>query len=187
MKRVITITAIFLLLFTGCSSNIPEPKECTLCDAFPRHAPCLVDLNTGEFRELEIYQPHHTKVAELSDEQHGGYMSLVHFGDISGILLGADRVELEAPEKTTGMLDGLFCKNCRKLLKDNKCQGYILADLRNPETPAVWRIKDGTSFSVRCYEVQISKTKEAGKLDILMIGTLETNDSPLENADDVLP
>ena len=60
MKRVIAITAIFLLLFTGCSSDIPESEECALCDAFPRHAPCLVDLNTGDVKELDIYQPHHT-------------------------------------------------------------------------------------------------------------------------------
>lgn len=173
MKRVIAITAIFLLLFTWCSSDIPEPVECTLCDAFPRHTPCLVDLNTGELRELEIYQPHHTKVAELSDEQHGGYMSLVQFGDISGILLGADKVELNAPVKSTGMQDGLFCNDCRKLLKDNKCQGYILADLRNPSVPSVWQIKDGISFSVRCYEIDITASDDREKLIILMKGTLK--------------
>ena len=135
MKRVIVIAATLPLLFNGCSSNIPEPEECTLCDAFPRHGPCLVDLNTGELRELEIYQPHHTKVAELSDEQYGGYMSLVQFGDISGILLGADVVELNAPVKSTGMQDGLFCNDCRKPLKENNCQGYILTNLRHPDTP----------------------------------------------------
>ena len=173
MKRLIAITVMFLLLLTGCSSEIKEPAVCVLCDAFPRHAPCLVDLNTGELYELAIYQPHHTKVAELSDEQYGGYMSLVSFGDISGILLGADRVELDAPAKMTGMLDGIFCNECRKLLRDNKCQGYILADLRKPETPAVWRIKAGTTFSVRCYDVEISKSDDPGLLKILMTGTLD--------------
>jgi hypothetical protein len=86
-------------------------------------------LNSGEILELNIYQPHHTKVAELSNEQYGGYMSLVQFGEISGILLGAERVELKAPVKPTGICDSLFCENCRILLNDNKCQGYILADL----------------------------------------------------------
>lgn len=173
MKRVIATVAFLLLLFTGCSDNTPAPAECALCAAFPRHAPCLVDLNSGKILELEIYQPHHTKVAELSDEQYGGYMSLVQLGDISGILLGADRVELEASEKTTGMQDSLFCKDCRKLLKDNKCQGYILADLRNPSTPTVWQIKDGTSFSVRCYEIDITASDDREKLIILMKGTLK--------------
>ena len=173
MKRVMVIAAMLLLLFNGCSSDIPEPEECALCDAFPRHAPCLVDLNTGELRELEIYQPHHTKVAELSDEQYGGYMSLVQFGDISGILLGADKVELSAPVKSTGMQDDLFCNGCRKLLKHNKCQGYILADLRYPDTPSVWGIKVGISFSVRCYEIDITASDDSEKLIIVMKGTLK--------------
>ena len=176
MKRIIAITTFFLLLLTGCSSNIPEPAECALCATFPRHAPCLVDLNSGEICELEIYQPHHTKVAELSDEQYGGYISLVQFGYISGILLGADRVELEAPIKSTGMQDSLFCKGCRKLLKDNKCQGYILADLHNPDTPSVWQIKDGISFSVRCYEIDITTSDDSETLIIVLKGTLEITD-----------
>ena len=173
MKKLIAITVVFLLLLTGCNLDIPEPAECVLCDAFPRHAPCLVDLNTGELLELEIYQPHNTKVAELSNEQRGGYMSLISFGEISGILLGADKVELKAPANTTGMLEDIFCEGCRKLLKDNKCQSYILADLRNPETPSVWRIEDGTSFSVRCYDIEISKSDEDDKLKIIMTGKLE--------------
>ena len=88
MKRVIAIIIFLLFLLAGCDNNSPDSIECVLCTAFPRHAPCLVDLNSGEILELNIYQPHHTKVAELSDEQYGGYMSLVQFGEISGILLG---------------------------------------------------------------------------------------------------
>ena len=173
MKRVIAITAVFLLLFTGCSSDIPGTEECALCVAFPKLAPCLINLNSGAIRELEIYQPHHTNVAELSDEQYGGYLSLVQFGEISGILLGADRVELNAPIKSTGMQDGLFCNDCRKLLKENNCQGYILADLRNPDTPSVWQIKDGVSFSVRCYEIDITASDDGEKITIVMKGTLK--------------
>lgn len=172
MKRVIVI-AVMLLLFTGCSADVPASKECVLCNAFPRHAPCLVDLNSGKICELEIYQPHHTKVAELSDEQYGGYMSLVQFGDINGILLGADRVELEAPIKSTGIQDSLFCKDCRILLKDSNCQGYILADLRTPATPSVWTIKDGISFSVRCYEIDITAADDSETLIVVMRGTLK--------------
>ena len=172
MKRVIVI-AVMLLLFTGCSADVPASKECVLCNAFPRHAPCLVDLNSGKICEPEIYQPHHTKVAELSDEQYGGYMSLVQFGDINGILLGADRVELEAPIKSTGIQDSLFCKDCRKLLKDSNCQGYILADLRTPATPSVWTIKDGISFSVRCYEIDITAADDSETLIVVMRGTLK--------------
>ncbi len=175
MKRFTATAVALLLLFTGCSTYVPNPEECALCDTFPRHAPCLVDINSGELRELEIYQPHHTKIAELSDEQHGGYMSLVQVGDIRGILLGADRVELKAPAKAKGIQDALFCKACRKLLRDNKCQGYILADLRDPATPSVWQIDDGISFSVRCYEINITAPNNGEGLLIVMKGTLSAN------------
>lgn len=173
MKRIIASVVFLLLLLVGCRNSTPDTAECALCAVFPRHAPCLVDLNTGDICELEIYQPHHTKVAELSDEQYGGYMSLVQFGDINGILLGADKVELKAPAKADGVRDSLFCKTCCKLLKDNKCQGYILADLHSPNTPSVWRIEDGTSFSVRCYDVQVTQSYDTETLKILMVGTLE--------------
>ena len=124
---------------------------------------------------MNIYQPHHTKVAELSDEQYGGYMSLVQFGEISGILLGADRVELKAPTKTTGICESLFCESCRILLNDNKCQGYILVDLRNPEDPSVWQIAEGISASVRCYEIDITASGDSRDLLIVMKGTLGVN------------
>ena len=62
MKRVIAIIGFLLFLLAGCDNNSPDSIECVLCTAFPRHAPCLVDLNSGEILELNIYQPHHTKV-----------------------------------------------------------------------------------------------------------------------------
>ena len=175
MKKVIAIIVFLLFLLAGCDNNSPDSIECVLCTAFPRHAPCLVDLNSGEILELNIYQPHHTKVAELSDEQYGGYMSLVQFGEISGILLGADRVELIAPTKTTGICESLFCESCRILLNDNKCQGYILADLRNPEDPSVWQIAEGISATVRCYEIDITASGDSRDLLIVMKGTLGVN------------
>jgi len=173
MKRRIACIVTVLLLITGCSSSIPEPAECVLCETFPRHALCIVDLNSGDLRELEIYQPHPTKAAELSDDQYSGYLKLISFGEIKGILHGADRVELEAPTNASGMVDGIFCNECRKLLKENKCKGYILADLCAPKMPVVWKIEDGSSFSVRCYDVEITKRDGAGKLKIVMTGTLD--------------
>lgn len=174
MKKAIVIVILFLLL-AGCGSDVPEPRECALCDTFPRHGLCLMDMNSGKLHELEIYQPHYTKVAEISDEQHGGYLSLIRFGDINGILIGADRVELEAPVNDSGMVEEFFCTDCRKLLKDNLCQGYILADPRNPKTPSVWEIADGISFSVRCYNVRISKEDVSGQVNIQITGTLNAD------------
>ena len=37
----------------------------------------------------------------------------------------------------------------------------------------MWRIEVGTSLSVRCYDVEISKSDESGKLKIVITGTLD--------------
>lgn len=165
--------AVLLLLF-GCNSDIPEPASCVLCDTYSRHAPCLVDLNSGEIRDLEIYQLDYTGDGELYDTQRGGYLSFISMGEISGVLLGAESVELEVPSKASAMAEGIFCNNCRQMLKDSKCQGYVLADLHAPKTPTVWSIQDGISFSVRCYDVTITKSDKPGKLKIVMNGTLKS-------------
>ena len=60
---VIVIAATAILLFTK------EEKECCLCSSFRYHAPCLIDLETGEMIELDLYFPHETLVAELADPQ----------------------------------------------------------------------------------------------------------------------
>ena len=173
MRKGVTVLIVALLLLSGCSADIPEPANCALCNTYSRHAPCLIDLNSGEIRDLEIYQPDYAGNGELSDTQYGGYLSLVSFGEISGILLGAESVELEAPDNVFGLDKGIFCKNCRQLLMDSNCQGYAFADLYAPQNPAVWNIKDGTAFSVRCYDVTIAKSDKPNKLEILMTGTLE--------------
>lgn len=47
-----------------------EQKECCLCESFRYHAPCMVDLETGNVLELELYDPHPVMVAELAQEQY---------------------------------------------------------------------------------------------------------------------
>lgn len=173
MKKAIAVMITVLLLLPGCNSDIPAPAECVLCHTYSRHAPCLVDLNSGEIRDLEIYQLDYAGDDQLSDTQYGGYLSLISLGEINGILLGAESVELEVPSKASGMVESIFCNNCRQMLKDSKCQGYVLADLHAPKNPTVWSIKDGISFSVRCYDVTITKSDKPGKLKIVMNGTLE--------------
>ena len=97
----------------------------------------------------------------------------MQFGEISGILLGADRVELKAPVKPTGICDSLFCENCRILLNDNKCQGHVLADLRNPKDLSVWQIADGILASVRCYEIDVAMSNNSQEYLIVINGMLD--------------
>ena len=72
----------------------PEPEECVVCDNLqgPRfHAPCLLELSTGELTELEIYEPCHRYSGELAPDQDMDY-NVMTFGG-SGLPLFIDRME----------------------------------------------------------------------------------------------
>lgn len=64
-----------------------------------------------------------------------------------------------------------FCSDCRELLNDYKRCGYVLADVRDPETPVLYPIEEGTSFSLRYYEVEIGKNEENDKYELMIRGT----------------
>ena len=80
---VIAIAATAILLFTD------EEKECCLCSSFRYHAPCLIDLETGDLIELDLYFPDDKLVAELESPQPemGAIFSFVSLGNVSGTKL----------------------------------------------------------------------------------------------------
>ena len=99
----------------------PEPEECVVCDNLqgPRfHAPCLLELSTGELTELEIYEPCHRYSGELAPDQDMDY-NVMTFGG-SGLPLFIDRMEeiqrcvAYLPEKAGGEIEPFYyCRDCR--------------------------------------------------------------------------
>ena len=78
-KFVIPIIAVILILVLALAIlPAPESERCAICDSIPFHAPALVNLETGEVGELEVYEPHLFKVAELNEYQQGGTFSFIH-------------------------------------------------------------------------------------------------------------
>ena len=66
LQKILSLAlAVSMMALIGCAAQ--EQKDCCLCDSFRYHAPCLIDLETGEMIELDLYFLHETKVAELSD------------------------------------------------------------------------------------------------------------------------
>ena len=56
----------------------PEPEVCALCrnkEGKKIHAPCIINLSTGEIAELSVYQPHPSEIGEVSAELKKGYFS----------------------------------------------------------------------------------------------------------------
>lgn len=65
----------------------PDPEECSICGHLKCHAPCILNLATGEIGELELYQPNLQKVGEVAEEQAGGTFSFICPAGLWGIIL----------------------------------------------------------------------------------------------------
>ena len=68
-----------------------------------------------------------------------------------------------------------FCSTCRELLEPYAQCGFVLVDLKNPETPTIYPVEVGTEFEVRCYKVSVIEDAE-GELDITVLGTIPTDE-----------
>ena len=173
-QRILSIASI-LIIGIGIPLLVPKnEKECCLCNSFRYHAPCLIDLETGNLIELDLYSPHPTLVAELAEFQPPGQtFSLVSIGNASGIKqIDSRRIEIDIPKETTR--NPALCKACRKLLPLGFCSRYILADLYDKEKTVLIPIQANRAFSLRCYEVTITKDIKTGNTFLVIQGTYQT-------------
>lgn len=161
---VIVIAGVILVLFLG-------QQKCCLCGSFRYHAPCLLDLKTGELRELDMYFPHHSLVAELADPQpETGVFSFFSFNSVSGTKqTGPERIDLLIPNDKT--LFPALCIDCRKQLPSDYERRYILADLYEKDNKVLIPIEIDATLSLRCYEITMSQNKERNGIIIVIQGT----------------
>ena len=181
MKKLILPLITVLILLSACGTAVPEPERCSLCDDLSRHAPCIINLSTGEKLELDVYEPHPFLVGEIAEKQRGGYFSFVRGAGVEGYKLGAESVTITIPVKSDRLDQQYFCNNCRELLADYKNQGYALVDLKDIESPVVYAVNADTKAAFRCYEISVQEIKEDGKYEISIIGTLNAADSSETN------
>lgn len=172
MKKLILPLITVLILLSACGTEVPEPERCSLCDDLSRHAPCIINLSTGEKLELDVYEPHPFLVGEIAEEQRGGYFSFVRGAGVEGYKLGAESVTITIPVKSDRLDQQYFCNNCRELLADYRNQGYALVDLKDTESPVVYAINANTKAAFRCYEISVQEIKENGMYEITVNGTL---------------
>lgn len=144
MKKYI-MPACATILILICMMTIlpaPEPEQCALCDSLPYHAPCLVNLATGEVGELTVYEPHPFKAGELWEYQQGGTFSFLTVAGITGY---RDTARWEAhvtvPRDRNKFEEKHFCYSCRDLIKPFSQTGYVLADLHLPSEPEIYFIQ----------------------------------------------
>lgn len=120
--------------FETALSTASEPDICALCgkggDPIWYHAPCLVNLSTGEVGELTIYDPHRSLVGEIAKTQQTGTFSLLH---CAGLTAARDTCNytcsVTLPQEQDQMAPAFFCLDCRALLAEVAQKGYVLLDL----------------------------------------------------------
>lgn len=174
MRKIVILCIALLVLLSAYSANQSRaPEVCSLCDTPPCHAPCMINLSTGEKLELSVYELHPFTAGELAEEQRTGYFSFIQGAGVSGHKLGGKSVAVTVPMESKVLSRQYFCAACLDLLVDYTNQGYILADLKNPKKPIIYSICEDSSFSFRCYDVSIQKHKDAEEFVVTIIGTLE--------------
>ena len=175
-KYIIPILAVILILI--CLITIlpaPNPKRCSICDSIPYHAPALVNLETGEVGELSIYEPHPFKVAELNEYQQGGTFSFMYVAGLNGYSDTANwETHITIPTDENEYEEKFFCKSCRALISGHTEYGFLLLDLRTPESFDIISLDSEEIQTVRCYEVQTNQCLD--EIEIVVHGTLEIND-----------
>ena len=176
MKRLAILCIAMLVLLAACSAeSVPEPERCSLCDDLSRHAPCIINLNTGEKLELEIYEPHPFRVGEIAEEQRGGYFSFVRGAGVEGYKLGAESVTITVPTKADKLDQKHFCVSCRALLNECKSSSYVIVDLKDTKNPLLYTIENGSFFSIRCYDILITLLEDDNRYEILIVGTYKSD------------
>lgn len=173
-KLLSLFLAASMAALVGCASNVQT--ECCLCNSFRYHAPCLIDLETGELIELDLYFPDDKLVAELEDPQPEiDTFSFAKLGNVSGTkLTGSKTIELHIPNDKTRFPS--LCKKCKQQLPVGYTSRYVFADLYGTEEKFLIPIAENTTVSLRCYELSMKQDVEKGGISVVIQGTLENSD-----------
>ena len=151
--------------------NAPIPSECVLCDGASYHGPCIVNTSTGQVIEMSVYEMDRVNSNEIAEEQDTGILRIAHQGQLAiWSDPGMQWARCEIPSDTDIMCPNFFCERCRILLAMQAIDGYVLADLKDPESIKIYSIKDGARYEIRDYTVTIEQRKGLKGLSIEVLG-----------------
>lgn len=133
----------------------PEPAACAVCgDGDPYHAPCLLNLSTGQLGELRIYAPSPTQAGALAAEQQRGYLTFHRCAGLTAVIDGeAQTCTLTVPPSKAPLDPGPFCRACRAMLAEAAKTGYALLDLYNRTHPRAYPLRTDAAYAIRDYTV----------------------------------
>ena len=147
-------------------------QDCSICGYIKCHAPCILNLATGEMGELELYMPHDREVGEIAEEQPGGTFGFISAAGLHGIRQTDPwYIELEIPMVGNEKRISHYCDGCCKRLEYYQ-SGFVLLDVYDINNPIIYRIEDGASYEIRCYKIKISANRENQKYLLCVDGML---------------
>lgn len=139
----------------------PEPDLCALCGygGGPRyHAPCFVNLSTGEVGEMRVYDPDPVRVWEVSGVQQTGTFSMLRCAGVTTARnTDAHTCTAELPRKADELIPAYFCRDCRGRIAEVSRRGFILADLYDLTDIQTYALFGEASYSIRGYDVSVSR------------------------------
>lgn len=165
--------ALFLLwvgrdaAFRKAMAEVPEPDACALCGGRRYHAPCLVNLATGEVGELCVYDADPQNRAELAPVQQTGTFCAFQ---CAGVPAYRDTIShtshAELPEGGEPLNPAFFCRPCRALLAGTAARGYVLLDLYDLNAIRLFPIEDGAKYPIRDYTVSTQRSAEGSTVSV---------------------
>lgn len=142
-------------------ADLPDPEQCALCgEGMRHHAPCLINLSTGQMGEMTVYTPHPSRQGEIAPmemQQTGTF----NFQPCAGLMAIRDTCThaciITLPEKRELMNPALFCRECRQLLAEAGLEGYVILDLYNLDDVRAYPIQGET---IRDYRISVTVRPE---------------------------
>lgn len=153
----------------------PSSEECSICRFIKSHAPCLLNLSTGEIGELALFEPHRTKVGELAEVQQGGTFGFFYAAGAKGTRTTNPWVlTIRVPMEGERIRKSHFCQKCRELLKGYD-HGYVLIDLYDKTKLTIYPIFAEAAYELRCYTITVTPQYAREEYEIVIEGMLETH------------
>lgn len=153
-------------------SQMP-PKECILCTEAPHHAPCLLNLSTGEIGELTVYDTNPFNSKTLSDEQTTGTFSFLHCAGLIGYRdTACELCRFDIPCDADKYEPSYFCRRCRNALASYRNHAFVLVDTFEAGEPLILPISKSVTYEMRCYRISAVYSNEHDRYELTVSGTL---------------
>lgn len=157
--------------------GLPDPEQCALCgEGKQYHAPCLINLSTGQMGEMRVYTYDPTPQGRL-DPREVEFSGTLSFQRCAGLTATRDNdlhtCQVILPEERELMNPANFCKKCRLLLAGAGLEGYVILDLYDLDNKLAYSTRRGGHEVIRDYRVSVDSGKDGG-LEVRVTGLLES-------------